>query len=395
MKHLRKSLFIVLFILISISFLLTLSLQDNDNYKKALELLQMAKEEYDNGNYDKGYEYSEQSKEYMRLAEKEYYIEKLIEQVNKYGDIAEQRLIKADELGVAESEDENIKDLYEKAGTAYDEAAASFEQADQTEDIDQAIADFEKAGEKFEESAKYSGTILSELMPNPDRDDADDLLNQAFTKRDELLENGTIEENDEYDAVIMNALNKAIEYFDNERYVQSKENSSAALAYMDNMNNIIAKKEEAEKMLDKVEAALNKAEEENIDEDVLNNAGDTFNNAIVKYDDKDYDGSIDLSIKALNILGIIMDSLPKYYRVRLIPENRDCFWKIAQYYFIYQNKYNWRAIYEKNKQILRDPNNPNLIHPGQVFEIPSIKGEIRDGEFDPDQKYPNFNDVTK
>lgn len=75
--------------------------------------------------------------------------------------------------------------------------------------------------------------------------------------------------------------------------------------------------------------------------------------------------------------------LPEYYTVRLIPNNRDCFWKIAGYPFVYGNPLKWRILYEANKSKLQNPNNPNLIQPGMVFKIPAINGEKRQGSYQP------------
>ena len=47
----------------------------------------------------------------------------------------------------------------------------------------------------------------------------------------------------------------------------------------------------------------------------------------------------------------------------------------------------FRVDYEANKKTFRDPNNPNLIYPGQVLQIPSIKGEEREGAWDPSKTY--------
>jgi len=81
---------------------------------------------------------------------------------------------------------------------------------------------------------------------------------------------------------------------------------------------------------------------------------------------------------------------PKYYVVRLILDDRDCFNKIAGYSWVYNDRYEWRILYEANKNVIRHPDNPHLIHPGQVFEIPSLYGEIREGTYDPDREYPTF-----
>ncbi len=79
--------------------------------------------------------------------------------------------------------------------------------------------------------------------------------------------------------------------------------------------------------------------------------------------------------------------LPATYKVRLIPERRDCLWRIAEYPFIYDNPLQWPVLYEANKSTFRDPNNPHLIFPGQVLKIPSIEGEEREGEWDPMIEY--------
>ena len=66
---------------------------------------------------------------------------------------------------------------------------------------------------------------------------------------------------------------------------------------------------------------------------------------------------------------------------------RDCFWRIAGYPFVYNDPWKWKTLYEANKSILEDPNNADLIQPGQVFTIPSLQGEERDGEYDPEKSY--------
>lgn len=75
--------------------------------------------------------------------------------------------------------------------------------------------------------------------------------------------------------------------------------------------------------------------------------------------------------------------LPRYYVVRLIPEDRDTFRKIAAYDFVYGDEMKWPILYRANRQVLRDPNNPDLIHPDMRFEIPSIAGERREGTWQP------------
>lgn len=63
----------------------------------------------------------------------------------------------------------------------------------------------------------------------------------------------------------------------------------------------------------------------------------------------------------------------KTYTVRLIPQRRDCLWRIAGYDFIYNNPRQWSRIYKANKGQIK---NPDLIYPGQILNIPPAEGAI-------------------
>lgn len=63
----------------------------------------------------------------------------------------------------------------------------------------------------------------------------------------------------------------------------------------------------------------------------------------------------------------------KSYTVRLIPQRRDCLWRIAGYDFIYNNPRLWSRIYKANKAQIK---NPDLIYPGQIFNIPPAEGDF-------------------
>jgi len=111
--------------------------------------------------------------------------------------------------------------------------------------------------------------------------------------------------------------------------------------------------------------------------------------ALAAYDKEEYPEARDLARGALAALASVSGAtpLPATYVVRLIPARRDCLWRIAEYPFIYNNPLKWPVIYEANKKTFRDPSNPNLIYPGQVLQIPSIKGETRSGAYDPSKTY--------
>lgn len=104
---------------------------------------------------------------------------------------------------------------------------------------------------------------------------------------------------------------------------------------------------------------------------------------------EDYKGASEKALAALDTLSGIEEfaPLPAVYIVRLIPERRDCLWRIAEYPFIYNNPLKWPVLYEENKKTFRDPSNPDLIYPDQVLNIPSIKDEKREGTWDPNKTY--------
>jgi hypothetical protein len=72
-------------------------------------------------------------------------------------------------------------------------------------------------------------------------------------------------------------------------------------------------------------------------------------------------------------------SLPAQYRVQRWAQSGDCFTTIAAQSWAYGDARKWKIIYEANRDKLPDPNNPNLIRPGTVWDIPSLPGERRSG----------------
>jgi nucleoid-associated protein YgaU len=46
---------------------------------------------------------------------------------------------------------------------------------------------------------------------------------------------------------------------------------------------------------------------------------------------------------------------------------------------IYGDPWQWRRIYNANRDKMPQRDNPDLIHPGMILDIPSIRGEVRSG----------------
>jgi nucleoid-associated protein YgaU len=79
--------------------------------------------------------------------------------------------------------------------------------------------------------------------------------------------------------------------------------------------------------------------------------------------------------------------LPAQYTVRFWENFKDCLWNIAGRPWAYGDPYQWQRLYNANRAKLSKPDNPDLIEPGTVLDIPSIRGEARQGMWDPDKTY--------
>ena len=79
--------------------------------------------------------------------------------------------------------------------------------------------------------------------------------------------------------------------------------------------------------------------------------------------------------------------LPSQYTVRTWAIERDCLWTIAGYPWVFNDPYRWPELYEANRSRMPQPDNPDLIHPGFIINIPSNRGEFRQGMWDPNIDY--------
>jgi len=79
--------------------------------------------------------------------------------------------------------------------------------------------------------------------------------------------------------------------------------------------------------------------------------------------------------------------LPSQYTVRSWGTYLDCLWTIAGYPWVYGDPERWGVLYEANRSRMPEPDNPHLIEPGMIIEIPSIRGEFRQGMWDPNRTY--------
>ena len=71
--------------------------------------------------------------------------------------------------------------------------------------------------------------------------------------------------------------------------------------------------------------------------------------------------------------------LPAQYTVRTWATTRDCLWNIAGRPWAYNDPNQWRLLYNANRAKMPQADNPDLIEPGMIIDIPSIRGEKREG----------------
>jgi len=122
-----------------------------------------------------------------------------------------------------------------------------------------------------------------------------------------------------------------------------------------------------------------------------------YKQSINARDNEEWDAAIEaakMTVKLLEGIGDPRNSalapLPAAYTVRPWSVSKDCFWNIAGFQWVYGNPRQWRVLYNANKSKLPNPNNPDVLKPGTVLVIPSIKGEQRTGEWDGGKTYESF-----
>ncbi len=132
------------------------------------------------------------------------------------------------------------------------------------------------------------------------------------------------------------------------------------------------------------------ADSNNIAEKFPNDYNDgktSYEEGVAYHSEEEWIPSILASKKAIEIFDAFetggTGTLPSQYTVRTWAKERDSLWTISGYPWVYSNPWKWRTLYEANKSKLPDPQNPDLIEPGMVLDIPSINDEVRQGMWSP------------
>ena len=87
------------------------------------------------------------------------------------------------------------------------------------------------------------------------------------------------------------------------------------------------------------------------------------------------------SLRVITIMAQLPEEipLPAQYRVKAWGEVKDCLWNIAARPEVYNDPAQWQRLYTANRNKFPQPDNPNLIEPGMLLDIPSINNEFRVG----------------
>ncbi|WP_297276319.1 LysM peptidoglycan-binding domain-containing protein [uncultured Brachyspira sp.] len=351
-------------------------IKESDDYKLAQRYREMAIEAHEVGDYNQSIEYSKQSKEYS---------DKIISRYGVYEYVLNSQRKAERNLalfkGVGGDTNELTSNLYTSSVEDINSANNMFDAAANGTDFTNTMLEYDKSAEKSE--LGYNVLAID--------------LRREYLISESVLTNG-----DNNDTQITNLRDESKTLLASNDYTNSLTKSRDAMNILDRL--------EAPLAYAKAQEAMEKAKNDGYDESKPNlykDASKSLSSAGETLVANNYSDSLMHSknvISIVNSMGISEDkepeeeivivpegSFPKYYTVQSRKTNTDSLWRIASYDFIYGNGNLWKKIYEANKDKIKDP---SIIRAGQVLTIPSLKGELREGTYDPNQTYNSIKNYT-
>ncbi len=349
------------------------NLLDNPDYRKGLELQAQAKQAFEEGDYDRSIQLAAQAQEQFRKARE--YAEYLRLRFVAYNlkNRATDRLRYADYINA----NKNYPKEYAEAKEAFQAAETAFNAERYAESVDgyRKVLDVLKDIQPLTPAPTEELVKVENLRALILKYDLSSTRPAEFRRAEEAYQKG-----------------KSLIDRDN---AQAKYQLDAALKDYQTVfeagMGAIAAKRRAEVLAAKARA--DEAQAPTFATELYMSAQKMQSDAEMQYASKAYEkawessgSAIELYLKSVEqaraqAAAQAVPTLPEFYTVRLMPDRRDCFWRIAEYDFVYGDPWKWKILYEANKQLLPDPNNPDLILPGTRLKIPSIKGEKRSGEW--------------
>lgn len=391
----KKGLF--LFITLSLSCFLygqeTNNISETDNYKLAQKYREMAIEAHEAGDYNKSIEYSQLSKQYSDKIISGYGVYQFVLNSQKN---AERRLSLF--KGMGGDTNRLTSNLYTLSVNDINSAKNMFNTATNGNDYTNTMIEYNKSADKSE----LGYNILS----------ID--LRREYLMKESVLTNG-----DNNDLKVTSLRDDAKKLLADGDYTNSLTSSRDAVSILDKLEAPIA--------YAKAQEAMDKAKKDGLNEkdpNLYNELSTSLSSASKSLSEKNYSDSLMHSKNVIDLVNLMENNslamngnndnntenntsdnanntdntnyvydgnFPQYYVVQLRETQTDSLWLIASYDFIYGDGNFWTKIYQANKDQIKDP---NVITDGQILLIPSLKGETREGTYDPNKKYDNINNIT-
>jgi len=121
----------------------------------------------------------------------------------------------------------------------------------------------------------------------------------------------------------------------------------------------------------------------------LGQAQSAYSEARILRSGESWDPAIAAAQRVIYILAYLTESypLPAQYTISSWGTTKDCLWNIAGQPWAYNDPTKWPLLYNANRPRMPELDNPHLIHPGMILDIPSIRGETREGMWEEGRSY--------
>ncbi len=244
---------------------------------------------------------------------------------------------------------------------------------------------------KADEASKYLDNVNINVASSNDKENVDvkTLIDNAKTQQNTMIAENTLQKDSEEDVNITSLITDSETAYNSNDNTLAREKIVLAQTALNDLTN----KDSTDGVVEITDGTTDDTQDTTL--------GDTTGTVVVTTPDDGAtvtDGTITAdgteATNTVNTEGKVT-VLPEYYTVVSRVPLTDALWRIAAMSFVYDEALYWERLYLENRNVLRDPNNPNLIFPGQVLKIPSILGESRAGTYDEALEYVTFEEALK
>lgn len=350
----------LLILMFSWSVLIPQSYEEASNTVKEAEVLK------DDGQYDESYDKTQEALAQIDATTTDIFNQIMMLKIGESKALADKALADAKQSGAAT--DVQFKSPYDKAMALYNSANAS-----NTAPV-VSSNNYTFALNSFDTVAKDATKIQNDYLTR-ERGLTSKAISDVRTKYNSSISSKSIVKGDNIDRVVTQALTSADRSLRADDFQVARKQAENALAQIN--------------LADKKHADLMKNSQNSVAKDDDSTTGDAGQDQDTTLEDAT--GAVVVIVNTAEKVTV----LPEYYTVvRRVPLT-DALWRIAAMSFVYDEALYWERLYIENKNVLRDPNNPHLIFPGQVLRIPSVLGESRAGTYDETLEYVTFEEALQ